>query len=191
MPSEILIPPTGTPVTLDDCKSAMGVSIGADDAFIEGLIGAAVEYIESATGRKLLAQTWVLYLDAFPCWAITFPFAKVSQVNAIRYYDSDNALQTLSTASYQADCRSLMGRVAPVSGGSWPATYDRFNAVEVEFVAGAASPAAVPHRAKQAVKALVSHWYENREATISGTIIAPLPFGLTMLIRNLWTGKYS
>ena len=31
---------------------------------------------------------------------------------------------------------------------------------------------------------LAAHWYENREATISGTIIATLPLGVEAIIDN-------
>lgn len=189
MATELVIAPTAYPVDTAEIKRALCIPGSDDDAFIDGLVGAAVEFIESATKRKLMPQTWTLYLDCFPLWEIQLPFAPARQVNAIRYYDADDTLQTLSTSLYQADTKSLVGRVVPVSGESWPDTYDRLNAVEIEAVYGHASAAAVPHRAKQAIRALVAHWYENREATIAGTIIAPIPFGLTMLIRNLWTGK--
>lgn len=189
MLTELLIPPSVQPVTKDELKIALGIFTAHDDDFIAGLIAAATEYVESVCKRKLLSQTWAAHLDCFPLWAISFPFGPVRQVNSITYYDVDDELQTLDSSLYQVDTKTFLGRVAPVSGGAWPVTYDRLNAVSIEFVVGAASISGVPERAKQAIRVLAAHWYENREATIAGTIIQPVPFGLKSMIRNLWTGK--
>lgn len=45
-------------------------------------------------------------------------------------------------------------------------------------------PGGVPPDLEMAVLRLAADWYENREATISGTIIAPVPFGVTEIVNE-------
>lgn len=43
-------------------------------------------------------------------------------------------------------------------------------------------PDGVPEDLEQAVLMLAAHWYENREQTITGTIIAEVPFGVMQIL---------
>ena len=58
---------------------------------------------------------------------------------------------------------------------------DRSN-VYLTLTAGWPSPAGVPHNLKQAIRLLVGHWYENREAATAGGVSAEIQFGVDTLI---------
>lgn len=45
-------------------------------------------------------------------------------------------------------------------------------------------PDGAPDDLELAVLMTAADWFENREATISGTIIAPLPFGVPEIVAN-------
>jgi hypothetical protein len=61
-------------------------------------------------------------------------------------------------------------RLTPIYGGSWPQTQDVINAFTVRFTAGYGTTAAsVPYDVKAAIKLLIGHLYENREAVIVGS----------------------
>jgi hypothetical protein len=45
-------------------------------------------------------------------------------------------------------------------------------------------PDGTPADLDQAVLMLAAHWYENREGTITGTIIAEVPMGVAEIIAN-------
>ncbi|MCW5861278.1 MAG: head-tail connector protein, partial [Caldilineales bacterium] len=47
------------------------------------------------------------------------------------------------------------------------ATLRELNAIHIRFEAGYGAASAVPTRYKQALKLLVGHWYENREAILA------------------------
>ena len=47
-----------------------------------------------------------------------------------------------------------------------------------------ALPDGAPEDLEHAVYLLAADWYENREATITGTIIAPLPFGVREILAE-------
>lgn len=49
---------------------------------------------------------------------------------------------------------------------------------------GSANPLLTTPEVEQAVLMLAAHWYENRETTIVGTIIAPVPMGYDAIIDN-------
>jgi len=45
-------------------------------------------------------------------------------------------------------------------------------------------PEGSPADVEQAILMLAAHWYENREQTITGTIIANVPFGVDEILRE-------
>jgi len=81
------------------------------------------------------------------------------------------------------DSVSQPGRLVLKSGQSWPsATLRPANAIVIRFVAGWASLGELPLRIKQAMLLLIGHWYENREATITGTISREIEFAVSSLL---------
>lgn len=47
-----------------------------------------------------------------------------------------------------------------------------------------ALPDGAPPDLEEAVYLVAAHWYENRENTITGTIIAPIPFGVAEIVAE-------
>lgn len=154
-----------------------------EDDLLAGLVAAARDQAEARTNRALVTQTWRLTLDAFPdCeGAIVLPKPPLQSITSITYVDLNGTTQTLAPAAYQVDTSRLLARVAPAYGTYWPPTREQMNAVAVTFACGYGDAAAVPAGIKAAMKLLIGNWYENREATISGTIIAEVPFTVDAL----------
>jgi hypothetical protein len=57
--------------------------------------------------------------------------------------------------------------------------------------AGYGAASAVPDDAKQAILLLASHWVENREAVLSGTISKEIELSYTALTDRLKWGNYA
>lgn len=167
------------PVTTAEAKSHLRVSIATDDTLIDTLVVAARQWFEAATWRKLVAGTETEYFDTFPN-IIRLKNPPLRDVTSIKYYDLDDAQQTLGATLYQEDIVTEPGRVRPVSGQSWPSTYDRMNAVEVIYDAGYVNAAAVPQSIKQGILMLVAHWYENREG-VADVIMREIPLAVKSL----------
>ena len=75
------------------------------------------------------------------------------------------------------------GRIILGYNESWPTVRGHTNDVAYTYVCGYGDTgAAVPATLKAAIKLLVSHWSENREATITGTNIAEVPLAVNDLI---------
>jgi uncharacterized phiE125 gp8 family phage protein len=76
-------------------------------------------------------------------------------------------------------------RIFPLAGGFWPSVLYVPNAVQVHFVAGyGADGSNCPARARMAIRQLVAHWYEHREA-ISTDSPKDLPLGYERLIWSI------
>lgn len=62
----LVTPPSIAPVTLAEAKEYLGQDLSADDALISRLINAATAYVETATGRALILQTWTATFGEWP-----------------------------------------------------------------------------------------------------------------------------
>ena len=186
--AKLVTPPTVEPVTLEEAKLHCRVDGTEEDAFITGLIVAARQTCEQWCGRAFLAQTWDLYLRAFPASCVYLPHPPVASVTEITYLDAAGDQQTLDPAAYVLDDVSDPGRVVPAYGETWPATRDFLNSVRIRYVAGVASADEVDGRVKQAIRMIVAHWYQNRETVLSGTISKEIELAARMLMGQLWSG---
>lgn len=163
------------PVSLAEAKAHLRVTAADDDTLIEALIKAARQACENELGRALITQIWQKTLDVFP-ESIDLPYPPVQAVQSIDYLDEAGALTVLPAASYTLDDRSEPAWLVPAYDYEWPATLDAVNAVTVTYTAGYGDATAVPEAIKAWIKLHVGHLYENREATLIGAPIVPLPF---------------
>lgn len=139
---------------------------------------------ESFTKRSFCERTYELLLDSFPRRApyeearIFLPFGPVIELLSLRYLDTDGSevdqdLSALHFAQYDEPAWIGLG-----NNGSWPLLSPRPGAVKIQYRAGyasAGSPAdaiTVPRLVKQAIRMLISHWNENREATAAVRIVS-------------------
>jgi uncharacterized phiE125 gp8 family phage protein len=179
--------PANDPVSLADAKNHLRVDISDDDTLISALITAAREHVEEATRRALITQTWRLSLDQFPADdEIELPRPPLQSVSSIIYTDKDDTTSTLATSVYEVDTDGQPGRVKLAYGEDWPSdTLAETNPVKITFVAGYGDNASdVPQRWQQAILLLVGHWYENREAIVTGGgIPKELPLAVQSLIQ--------
>lgn len=185
------VAPASEPVTLAEAKLHLRVEVSDDDDLITGLLKAARQYAETVTGRQLMQATWRLNLDAWPDDdEIRVPKPPLQSVSSITYVDTAGATQTVAASDYQVDANSEPGRIVPAYGEVWPAVRDQLNAIAVTYVAGGAAASSVPEGIKAAIKLLLAHWYETREAVITGTIATEVPMAVESLLLQHWTGEY-
>lgn len=182
-----LVAPSGTALSIDDAIAHLRLEDDAPDVdLVEALCAAADRHVEQVTRRCLLTQQWRLTLDAFPCTddpTIRLPLAPVASVQSVTYVDTAGATQTLSAGAYQVDVTSLPPRLLPAPGTSWPRTREgAIAAVAVTFTAGYGANTAVPADLKSALRLLLGHLYENREAVVTGTIVTTVPLAVEALL---------
>lgn len=186
-PPFLVTAPASEPITTAQAKTHLRVNNSDDDTLIDLMITRARTAVEEYTRRQLLTATYKVFLDGWPD-VIKLPRPPLQSVTHIKYYDaSTNTLTTWSSANYQVDIYSYPARIVPVQGVSWPSLYSRLNPIEIQYVCGHANTGAdlVPPQATLAMMQLLAHWYEIREATISGTIIADVPMAVQMLMDQI------
>jgi uncharacterized phiE125 gp8 family phage protein len=180
--------PTVEPVTLAEAKIHLRLdpdSVHPEDDLIASLVVAARELIESHTDRALISTVYDFAIDAFPCgWVLTIPKARLSAVGSVKYYDASSVLTTWSSSNYVVRTGDP-GGLFLTSTAVWPVTETRPDAVVVRCTIGyGATAATVPSKLKSAILLLVGHWYENREAVVTGTIATNLPHTVDTLIAS-------
>lgn len=211
--SNIITQPTLEPLDLASAKQWLRVDGDDQDTVIRDLIRVAREECENYTGRATYTTTYRDSLDRFPGMSVQAPPANaiplaplvneqwplteppyainlmrspVIAVSSIQYYDADGTLQTLSSSAYYADTSQEPGRVTPAQGYVWPATQlTRPGAVLITYTAGYASREAIPAPMVHAMRMMLSHWYENREAVLTGTISKDIEFGAQSLLDKV------
>lgn len=166
----VVTPPQAEPISLAEAKWQAQIKHDDDDEWLETLaIPSARERAEHATWRQLITGTFALRLAGFPCERVLeLPRPPLQRVTSITYLDHAGATQTFAAANYRVSApagpRARRGRIALVTGASWPTTADEIDAVTVLFEAGyGATGAAVPSQLKMAILRDVAGLYEQRE----------------------------
>jgi len=174
--------PATTAISLAEAKAFLRVDsdYDDDDSYITSLIGVATNVVEQFTRRRLITQTYNIYYDEFPPF-MDLQVGNVASVTHVKYYDTNNTLQTLDTSEYDVDIRVKPGRIYQAEDGNFPNTYERANSVEVEFVVGSAA-SDVEDAIKQAMYIVIGRYYENRQDVVTGTIASELPLMVDHLL---------
>lgn len=183
-------------ISLTEAKNHLRVDNTDDDDLIVRLVGAAQKEAERATWRKLTYGTEYVYMDSFNTNDgdyIRVPKPPLQSVTSIQYYDTDNNLQTFSSDDYEVDTQTEPGRIALVSGSSWPSIYSRMNAVIITYIAGYEETDDIPDNIILGMLQCIGHWFENRESVIVGTNAIPLPQSAETLwqsesVKHYWKG---
>jgi uncharacterized phiE125 gp8 family phage protein len=160
----LISPPAAEPVTLADVKQHLRVTHSSEDALISGLIKAAREELEQATGLALISQGWRLYLDCWPgTQMVLIHKAPVISLAALTVYDLAGAPASLSLSGFVLDRFSRPARIAIPDAVAAPGK--KMNGIEIDFTAGfGATGVEVPDGLKRAIMLLAAHWYEFRGA---------------------------
>jgi uncharacterized phiE125 gp8 family phage protein len=168
-------------VGIDELKHYLRVTWDEENDSIEDIALAAEEEVEKELSRALTAQTWVLRLDAFPCWEILLPRPApkdgpyLTSVTQLQYVDADGNTIVLSGSVYVVDTASDPARIHLAPNQVWPATRTVPNAVIITYVAGKVTGEEVPELIRMAIKQAAADMYTHREPTLTGTIVNNLP----------------
>jgi uncharacterized phiE125 gp8 family phage protein len=179
----VITPPAAEPLTLAEAKLHLRGPVAADDDLVTALIQAAREQVENYVHRALINQTRELTLDCFPPM-IELPFPPVTSLTSLKYTDVNGAEQTIAGADLDIDIASSPARIRPAYGQSWPSPRPGFNAVRARYVCGyGAAGASVPAPLRHALRLLLAHFYENREAVVIGQVPGELPLSVAALLN--------
>jgi uncharacterized phiE125 gp8 family phage protein len=180
MPLQLITPPAVEPVTLEDTKAHLKVDTAYDDALITALITAARARAEWHTGRALVTQSWVLWLDGWPAGnCVEIPLPPSQAVTSLTTYALDDTATVLDASLYQVDITSPFARVT-LKSPAIVANTRKLNAIAIAFTAGYGDAASdVPQAIRTAILEMIAELYTNRgdldsaPPTIARTMLAP------------------
>lgn len=186
----LLSAPATLPVSVEEVKAHLRVEHDDDDTLIASLIAVAVSFVDAGgvLGRAMVTQSWA---QTGQYWSGRVPvtLSPVKALTAVKYYDTDNALQTATLSDFRLIGGMNDSYVEPV--GSWPNAFDRPDALQIELTVGYGDAASdVPATVRHAILMLIGHWYENRE-DVTDMKLATVPNGFDALIgteRASWYG---
>lgn len=186
---ELFTAPAATPVSISEAKDHERIDETAEDTLIDGLIGAATQYVQTASGRQLITATFKYRIDRFPM-VIILPRAPVLSVTSIKYNDSNGDVQTLAASKYTTDLNRLPSRIVPAFGDTWPNTQGHIDDVTVEFVAGYGTNGSdVAAHLRAAVMQLTAHLYTNRGVAVEKALTSiPMTFHALIDTDRVWYG---
>lgn len=187
---------TTHPVTLDAAKAHQRVVDDEQDAVIEGIVRAAEEFVAGRTGLCLAPET---YRIERACWwsgDLTIAAAPLRDVTEVSYLDADGNEIVVDPSLYRWRRTRSGGEIWLLQAFTPPALADQHkDAVRITLEAGYDDPAATgsgddpelafPFRGRQAILLLVGHWFENREAVLTGTISSQVGHALDALLAQL------
>lgn len=159
------------PLSVEEAKEHLRVEVDAEDALIADYIAAARAWAEEYTGRALVTQTWQAHFAGWPAdGVLELPKPPLQSVTWVKYTTDDGVTRTLGTSVYRVVTGREPGSVVLAPDQGWPSeTLDAGLPVAVEFVCGYGAADAVPAGIRQALRWLVGHMTENREAVTMGT----------------------
>lgn len=175
------VEPAVEPVTLVEARQHLRIDHDSEDELISGLIRAAREEVEAATGLALINQSWRLALDAPPCSGLVrLRRGPVRAVTSITVYGGEGEGSLVDPADYQLDALSRPARLH-FRRRLEPALV--MNGIEIDFEAGFGEAGTdVPDLLKRAMLTLAAHWYEFRAGYGANDQPVSFPEGYERLI---------
>ncbi|MCO6358552.1 head-tail connector protein [Roseivirga pacifica] len=176
MKPKVITPPLHYPLTVEEAKRQLNYFHSEDDDQVADFIADATDEAQDYTGITMLYTTVEETLDRFPCSTFELGGIPFVKIESIKYYDTDDALQTLASSEYRVDSHATYARLQPVN--TWPSTKCKLNAVLITYVVGYAGVASA--NADDDALIMQAHPFANGNRVI-GTKAreAVFPTGLT------------
>ena len=179
---KVITPASTYPVSLTEARSHLKVDTTADDTYITSIIKAATQLSEEYTNRFFIDTVIEQTCSDFEQLQTLFK-SKVSAVTHVKYYDSNNSLQTLDTAVYDEQLDYEPSQIQLADGKSFPSITKRNDAVVAKYTVGYGSAASdVPEIIKQAILLTIANFYQNRNSVVIGRIATKLPMNVKWLL---------
>lgn len=150
-------------VTLAEAKAHLRFDSTAEDTLLQLYLNNAIAEFDARTGllnRAIGVQVWKLTLREFPALDhYPLPFPPLRSITHVKYYDLSNTQQTFSASQYVAITDDIQGSIELTPLAGWPSTYDRYDAVEIQFECGYVS---APEPIKAAILLRTAELFANR-----------------------------
>lgn len=188
--------PVGDVVTLAQQRLYMRVDETKDDSEIQAMLDSAVRTAEDFMERSLIDQKWRITYDAVPFDFLSIPDLPrilelsrppIKTLDLVEFTKLDGTTDTVTLTDLINDFQAEPGRIALKPGANWPTGLQSINAIRFEYSTGygTAGSNTIPPGIKQAIRRIVSTWYEQREDMVTGTIAIKMPDGIFTLATQI------
>lgn len=133
-----------------------------EDELIRTYIATARLCFEAFTRRTLITTTYRTYRDI---WENGYELRRspLQSVESVKYYDTDNVLQTLDSSNYYVTDEADYSRLIFNDDAVFPTLKNREQAIQIEFKAGYGDTMAdIPADIRVALLQHIANMYENR-----------------------------
>jgi uncharacterized phiE125 gp8 family phage protein len=181
MSSFLVTGPAIEPLSLSEAKAFLRVEHSEDDQVISALIAGARTHIETQSQVALITQAWRIVLDCWPQRGrIVVRPGPFKSLHAARFYDLNSNAHAIDTQGFVPD---YGGSVLAFVPWAVPVPGRATAGIELDVSIGFGDTIEdVPESLRQAVRLLVSHWYDNRGVVASAGQCAVLPSTVAALI---------
>lgn len=158
-------------VTLADFKQFIkwDADDATEDATMMACLTAATDEADSFTRRVCLRGTWRTFIESFPyCLKLDVHPILISSI-VVKYYDVDNALQTLNSTEYFVKDNGPDEHIEIIFDGTMPVIYDRWEPIYLEYTAGYEF-GHLPDRIKIGIMEKAANDFENRTSEQTGSL---------------------
>lgn len=167
---QLVTPPVNPAITLAEIKLYAFKNTDAFDAKIQSLIAPATHYLERYIGRKLITQSWQVWMDrdeyadrliAYKN-SITLSTLNVAEITSVTLYDSNNVTSIVDSADYRLSGDTLSASSKLVFNDHTSISTSNLRLVDsvvVDVITGyGLTSEDVPDMLTQAVAVLINHW---------------------------------
>lgn len=168
-----------TVLSLEIVKQHLRIDDDEEDSLIAGLIMAAEDHVERATGLVLERRVVVEVIQGFGGKIRAWP---IISVDGLCYVDGAGRDQTVPADGFRLIAAARPARIKNANA-PWPVLGRLNGAVTVTMTAGFENSADVPAGVIQAVKMIVGHFYRNREAVVTAGTPVQVPMAVDMLLE--------
>lgn len=163
--SQRIAGPAAEPLTLAEAKAYLRLDADDADALVAALVAAARRMVEAATGRALIHQTWRVVRDVWPPSGVfPLPVAPVAAISAARVRGADGTVLEVADGALRLTAARAPALVH-VDLARVPAPGVAAGGIEIDILAGYGPAAAdVPEDLVQAVRLVLAHFHEHRDA---------------------------
>ncbi len=149
---------SGAPlVSLDEAKEYLKVTHSLEDRIIHDMIERVINDMEGYMWASLQSSQYKLYVSDWLNGCIAIRPGPVSTIDTVEYYDSENALQTLSSSTYFL-AKGVPDRLMREYNSTWPPKFRRPDAIIVTY----STNPVVSSKVKGRVLKALGYLYENR-----------------------------
>lgn len=174
---DITVQDYSTVISTADLKTHLRVTHSDEDALIGAYRTAACQFVEAYCNTRLTESTVEFYASGFAA-IIELPLAPIVRVNSVKYSTAKGAaLSTLSSSEYYSEINRKPAVIKFITSPS----VDSEDPTPV-VISADVGQGTTPEALIQAVRFLVGHYYEHRQAAEAATI-KEIPIGIFSLLE--------